>query len=295
MGGVQEAASTSAWLTCIFSDSHTISLEQLLAVLFSMPKQDGPVHLPFSFTGGFAFSTKTTGYILSSQGAFQMIAQIFVFPMVSRKFGSLRTFRAVALAYPLMYVMIPYLPLLPSPALQWAGVFVILVWKVTAQSLSYPSLAMMMADLAPSKSVLGSLNGGAAASASFARAIGPAVSGFIHTAGLRIGSSGLSWWACALVAILGAGESWFMREPEHAAASPAARPFDDEEAMLIDPDDSQQPTHSPTHTHTHPSAPSTLPPPPPLLLEGAPPARPLTPPGARADLLAVRRVAEKAQ
>jgi len=167
---------------------------------------------------------------LSSQGFLQMIVQIFVFPVVSRKFGSLKTFRAVILAYPFLYFLVPYLPLLPK-TFRMPGVYVVLLWKVTAQSLAYPSLAMMLANLSPSKKVLGTLNGVAASSASLSRAIGPTASGFVHTAGLHLGYSGLSWWTCSLVALFGASVSLWMNE----APRQEKGEVEDEESILPEP------------------------------------------------------------
>lgn len=178
-----------------------------------MPESHEPISLPFKFSGGFGFPTKTIGFILSSQGFLQMIVQIFVFPIISRKFGSLKTFRAVVLGYPFLYCLVPYLPLLPRN-LRMPCVYLVLLWKVTAQSLAYPSLAMMLANLAPSKKVLGTLNGVAASSASLSRAVGPTVSGFVHTAGLHLGYSGLSWWSCALVALIGTLVSLWMDDSQ---------------------------------------------------------------------------------
>ncbi|KAF2091573.1 MFS general substrate transporter [Saccharata proteae CBS 121410] len=190
---------------------HTISFEQLLPVLLSMPESDAAPDLPFKFVGGFALPAKTIGYILSMQGFLQMIVQVFIFPFVSRKLGSLATFRLVVFAYPVLYTLTPYLTLLPTEY-RMVGVYMVLVWKVTAQSLAYPSTAIMLANSAPSKKVLGTLNGVAASSASLCRAFGPTVSGLIQSAGLSLGYGGLSWWACAFVALIGATQSLWMRE-----------------------------------------------------------------------------------
>src|SRR5262249_2186018 len=155
----------------------------------------------------------------------------------NRKFGSLNTFRFVILAYPALYFLTPYLALLPRD-LRMPGVYLILVWKVTAQSLAYPSTAIMLANSAPSKKVLGTLNGVAASSASLCRAFGPTVSGFIQSAGLRLGYSGLSWWSCALVAMVGATESLWMNEEKRRFESDCQAPYDDESSIgeaLLDP------------------------------------------------------------
>jgi len=204
-------------------------------VLFSTPESDVPPVLPFKFLGGFGLSTKHIGFILSGQGFLQMIAQIFVFPVVHERLGSLITFRIAIMGYPFLYVFLPYMAL-AHDRVRYVCIFVVLVWKVTAQSFSYPSQSIMLANSAPSKRVLGTLNGFAMSAASLARAFGPTVAGLIHAAGLRIGYSGFSWWSCAAVAVLGAVVSLFMTEPQKGSLSDPV-PYDatDEEEGLVEP------------------------------------------------------------
>lgn len=190
---------------------HTISAEQLLPVLLSMPKSDGTPLLPFHFTGGFGLSTKAIGGILSVQGIIQMVATIVVFPLVNRRIGSLWTYRAVVLLYPFLYIAVPYLSLLPD-SLRMPAVYLILVWKVTSQAFAFPSSSIMLANAAPSSKVLGTLNGAAASAASASRAFGPTLSGLLQAAGLSMGALGLPWWVNALVAAGGAVLSMCMVE-----------------------------------------------------------------------------------
>jgi MFS family permease len=193
--------------------SHTIALEQLLPILFATkPSQVAPVY-PFKFDGGFGLPAQTIGLILSLQGFLQMIAQIIIFPIVSERFGSLTTFRVAVLGYPLLYLLIPYLALVPH-SLRFPCISFVLLWKVTAQSFSFPSQSIMLANNAPSKRVLGTLNGIAMSAASLARAFGPTVIGYIHAVGLQSGYSIFSWWSCALVAVIGAIVSLLMSERE---------------------------------------------------------------------------------
>lgn len=181
---------------------HTISAEQLLPVLFSMPESHQAPNLPFKFVGGFALPTKQIGFILSVQGFIQMFITIFVFPVVNRRLGSVNTFRLVVLTYPILYILVPYLTLVPEQ-FRMPGIYGVLVWKVTAQAFSFPSLAIMLANAAPSRKVLGTLNGVAASSASLCRAFGPTLSGLVQSAGLSVGALGLPWWANSLVALIG--------------------------------------------------------------------------------------------
>jgi MFS family permease len=162
-----------------------------------------------------------------------MVAQLVVFPWISKRLGSLRTFWLTIALYPFLYLIAPYLALLPRQ-FRIPGIVLLLVWKVTAQSLSYPSLAMMLANSAPSKKVLGTLNGTAASSASVCRGFGPTVSGAVATLGDSMGVSGLAWWTIAGVAMIAWIPGCFMKEERRR---PGFQGVDeDEETGLVDAD-----------------------------------------------------------
>lgn len=206
-----------------------------MPVFLSTPESDDPISFPFKFTGGFALTTKTIGLMLAVQGTYSMVAQIVLFPFVVRHFGSLKTFRFVVMSWPLLYFGVPYLVLLPR-YLQMPGVYFCLFWRITAQVLAYPSNAILLTNSAPSLLVLGTINGVAASTASLCRAFGPTVSGWIHSAGLSMGYTGLAWWASGLICVMGAIESLWMEEVDGRMDQPAS---EDEEALLsesyIDP------------------------------------------------------------
>ncbi|KAF1845139.1 MFS general substrate transporter [Cucurbitaria berberidis CBS 394.84] len=214
---------------------HTISLEQLLPILMSKaePTKDDQ-HLPFRFKGGFGWSTQTNGAFLAVQGVLQMFAQVIVFPWLSRRLGSLRTFWITLCLYPVLYLLAPYLALLPTN-LRVPGLMVLLVGKVTFQSLSYPSLAIILTNSSPSKRVLGTLNGVAMSAASISRGFGPTISGAMDSLGDTRGMSGLAWWTIAAVALLGWLPGFAMREGNKR---PAFLDQEDEEALADSDSDS---------------------------------------------------------
>jgi MFS family permease len=185
-------------------------------------------HLPFLFKGGFKFSTQLIGTIVTIQGVMQLIAQLVVFPWLSKKLGSLRTFWLTIATYPFLYFLAPYLALLPE-RFRIPGIMLLLMWKVTAQALSYPSLAIMLANAAPSKKVLGVINGAAASSASISRGFGPTVSGAVDTFGNGMGMSGLAWWTCAGIAAIGWVPGFFMKEERRRPGFRGVEEDDDEE------------------------------------------------------------------
>ena len=206
-----------------------------MPVFLSEPISTEPSSLPFRFTGGFGLSSKTIGVMLSVQGVYAMIAQVFFFPLASRYLGTLRLFRLVSMTWPLLYFLVPYLVLLPQ-RIQMPAIYLCLLWKITAQCFSFPSNAILLRNSVPSLLVLGVINGASASTASLARALGPSLTGLIHTWGLDIGSAGVAWWACGVIGLGGALESFWIREVEdhmdHADAEDDDRLADE---ALIDP------------------------------------------------------------
>jgi hypothetical protein len=200
-----------------------------------MPKSTTPPSLPFKFTGGFDLTTKDIGIILSCQGLLQMCAQLIVFPMVTKRLGPLWTFRVAVLGYPVLYLLVPYLPLVPNQY-RVIGIGFILLWKVTNQAFSYPSNNLMLVDAAPSPRVLGTLNGISSAAASLARAFGPTLAGIAQAAGLSHGYLGVPWWGCSVVAIGGAVLSFYQTHvPRKEMPAPVSEVRPDEESGLAGP------------------------------------------------------------
>lgn len=191
--------------------SHAISFDQLMPIFLSTPVSLEPVHLPFRFTGGFDLRPETIGLMLAVQGVYSMFAQLFLFPYVVKRFGSLGTFRFVVGIWPLLYLIVPFTVLLPTH-LQLPGIFFCLLWRITAQVLAFPSNAILLTNSAPSLLVLGLINGVAASTASMSRALGPTLAGLVHACGLKMGYAGFAWWALGVVAALGALESLWMEE-----------------------------------------------------------------------------------
>ncbi|KAG9787325.1 MFS general substrate transporter, partial [Aureobasidium melanogenum] len=192
---------------------HSVSFDALMPTFLSEEPQQAEVGLPFKFSGGFGLPTKTIGFMMAVQGFYSMFAQLGLFPFVVRRVGILRTSRAVMTVWPLLYFAVPYLALLPEH-LQRPGIYFSLITKTTFQAIAFPANAILLANAVPSKSVLGTVNGAASSTACLARALGPVVTGYIHSAGLKLGYSGLAWWAGGLVCAVGALESYWMEESE---------------------------------------------------------------------------------
>ncbi|RYP54662.1 hypothetical protein DL768_000598 [Monosporascus sp. mg162] len=176
------------------------------------PEQRAPMSLPFKFVDGFGLDSKTVGIILSAQGVYSLIINMVLVPAVIKRLGALRLFRFLIVAYFALYLVTPYLVLLPE-SYRIAGVGLVLVWKCTFANMAYPSNAILTTDSAPSRLALGTINGVAASTASLCRAFGPTISGILYTVGLKSGYSGLAWWCSAIVAVCGAIVGLQIHEP----------------------------------------------------------------------------------
>jgi hypothetical protein len=181
-----------------------------MPVFLSTPRSDEEAVFPFKFTGGLALSSKAIGFMLAVQGVYSMIIQLSLFPLVVRNFGELRAVRFVLTVWPPLYLAVPYIVLLPS-SVQIPAVYVALFCKITFHVVAFPCIAILLNNAAPS-TVLGSINGVAASTASLSRAFGPTITGLLHSKGLQCGFSGLAWWACGIVCTIGAVESCWMQE-----------------------------------------------------------------------------------
>lgn len=190
-----------------------MTFDAMLPTLLSTqaPEDAGPWELPFKFVSGYGLDTKQIGVVLSVQGVYSMCATIFLFPIIVRRLGALGLFRVVAMSYPLLYFITPYLVLLPD-SLRMIGLYAVVIWKCTFSTMAYPSNAILLTNSAPSMLLLGTINGVAASTASLARAFGPTLSGILFSAGLKMGCSGLAWWCSALIAVAGALISLTMTE-----------------------------------------------------------------------------------
>ena len=207
---------------------HSVSFDSLMPTMLSEERSNTPPSLPFKFLGGFEMSTKNIGFMLAVQGIYSMIAQLWLFPAIVKKLGTLKAFRMVMLIWPFLYLVVPYIVLLPV-RLQKTGVYAAMLIKITFHVIAFPSNAILLANAAPSKAVLGTINGVAASTACLCRAFGPTVSGSIHSAGLSFGYNGFAWWAAGLVCVIGAIEAYWIEDTETSLGCVDTK--DDEKAI----------------------------------------------------------------
>ncbi|RPB09501.1 MFS general substrate transporter, partial [Morchella conica CCBAS932] len=170
---------------------HMATFLHLWAVFLSAPRSTTAPHLPIKFTGGLGLSPATIGLVLSLFGMFGIAVQVIAYPPIAQHLGILTVYRWSLAIFPLAYLLIPYLTLLPPGALMWTGVAAVMVLMVPARTFSLPSSVILITRAAPSSVVLGRVHGVAASLASLSKAAGPAVAGSLFAVGMKAGVVGV--------------------------------------------------------------------------------------------------------
>lgn len=163
-------------------------------------------------SGGLGMPAATVGFATSILGMLGMALQIFLYPPVHARLGTLRSFRYFLLLFPVAYFIAPYLSAVPSstPAPEpaggpfiWIGITLVLLLQVTARTFTLPATIILLNNCSPHPSVLGTIHGlGQSVSAAF-RTIGPIVGGLWYSAGIRCDLVEIAWWGTAGISLLG--------------------------------------------------------------------------------------------
>ncbi|KAF3189856.1 hypothetical protein TWF788_009842 [Orbilia oligospora] len=193
---------------------HSITYDQLLSVFLQSPSSSTRLRSPLVFTGGFGLDTQTMGVIFSYQGILSTLFQFLIFTPFVHCFGVLRTFRFVAITYPLIYFLTPYMAFLPhdNDRLLFTVIYIVLSYKTIYSCLIYPVNSILLTNAAPSLLVLGEINGAAGSVASCMRAIAPIASGWLYSKGVENGVMVLSWWAVGCIAAIGGVQALWITE-----------------------------------------------------------------------------------
>ncbi|EPS37131.1 hypothetical protein H072_9274 [Dactylellina haptotyla CBS 200.50] len=165
------------------------------------------------FTGGLGYDSSTIGLYLSAFGCSGIFLQMFIYPTLQARFGTLRIFRFAFIIFPLSYILTPYVLLFESSITRGIAIAFVLFLQVMARTLAIPSSVILLTNAAPSPKLLGTLHGIGNMLSSLARAVGPALGGWISAKGMEIGMVGCVWWTYLTgIAILGIFVSWRMEE-----------------------------------------------------------------------------------
>jgi hypothetical protein len=169
-------------------------------------------HGLFHFTGGLAMPPPRIGLALAIIGVIGIPLQLFIYPKVSHRLGTTKCFRIFLALFPLMYTVVPFLSQVPSwsPPPEgvsgpwiWIAIAAMLFIQVLARTFALPCTAILLNNVSPHPSVLGTVHGIGQSVSSLTRTFGPVVFSWVFGKGLDMGVVGLAWWCMGAVAVFG--------------------------------------------------------------------------------------------
>ncbi|BGP47414.1 hypothetical protein JCM10450v2_003266 [Rhodotorula kratochvilovae] len=190
----------------------TVALDALL-ILFC--------YSPISI-GGLGFQESDIGTALSLSGLSAVGFQIVLFPPLQRRAGTVPLYRALMSLWPLVFALFPVMSWCAREKGRKAvwGVLVLFLLLKSFANMAYATNMITITDAAPSRRLLGTLNGVAQMCSSLMRSIGPfcASSLFALSVSHHLLGGQLVFLVMVLVAIGGAVSTLALHEGGRASA-----------------------------------------------------------------------------
>lgn len=175
----------------------------------------------FHFTGGLALSPARIGIAVAVLGVIGISLQLFLYPKLSHKLGTVKSYRIFLALFPVTYTLTPFLSRVPSwnkppegvsgPFI-WMAMTAVLFIQVLARTFALPCTTILVNNVSPHPSVLGTVHGIAQSVSSLTRTFGPIMFSWVFGRGLDMGIVGFAWWLMAAVAIFGCAVGQGVRE-----------------------------------------------------------------------------------
>lgn len=167
----------------------------------------------FHFSGGLGLPSSRVGLATAIIGVIGLPLQIFVYPHVQSRLGTLSSFRTFLPFSPVAYTLMPFLVIIPRyPWLVWSAFTAVVGLQVISRTFALPAAIILVNNCVTDPSILGTVHGVAQSIASAARTLGPFIGGWGLGLGLKNNLVGGIWWALALEALVGWLLLWTIHE-----------------------------------------------------------------------------------
>ncbi|OTA99375.1 hypothetical protein M426DRAFT_257097 [Hypoxylon sp. CI-4A] len=198
---------------------HNSAFMHIFPVFLSSPPADNSEASLFAFAGGLGLRSSTIGVWLGVFGIAGILLQLFIYPRLQARIGTRGVFRIALVLFPITYMAAPYLSLLAGDGegvLRWVVLGLVVCAQIMARTMAIPSTVILLTESAPEKTVLGTIHGAGNMLASLARAVGPAIGGYVFAMGVEEGVIGLVWWLYLVVIALCALAWSYLMETEES-------------------------------------------------------------------------------
>lgn len=204
-------------ISLVVAASHQMAFGAIFPIYLLDPPSSSSSNVTIStprldLTGGMGFSLHDVGGYLAASGFIALFSQGVLFPLIVEKTGVWLSFLVPVIVYPLCYIIIPFLSLLRPDEGEgegWAlplGIYASLFLQNLLGILMYPCALILLKNACPSPLVLGKVNGLAMSAVCAARTVASPLVGVVYD----FGGSSAAWGSCALVAIIGAVQLWWV-------------------------------------------------------------------------------------
>ena len=199
---------------------HTMAYDSLLPIFLQDPPSHShasPHDSPLTVGGGLGLKTQQVGIIMSVNGLIALFIQGIIFPLLTDCLGVWRTFQIITLLHPIVYLVVPFLAMIPQ---SWVfpGTYACLIVRNIFLIPAYPLFLILIKEAGNTR-YLGKINGLAASVGAVARCASPPVAGWLYVQGTRMNFTGLAWWGTGLVAIVGSVQLFWIRRQKNVSST----------------------------------------------------------------------------
>lgn len=193
---------------------HMSAFNALTFVFLPTPRappgsRDGFLH----FGGGLGFPSSKVGLATAIIGIIGLPLQIFVYPELQTRMGTLISFRTFLPFSIIAYTIMPFLVLLPAvPKIVWPAFTGVVAIQVISRTFSIPAGVILVNSSITNPAVLGTVHGVSQSIICGARALGPFIGGWGLALGLQHNFIVGVWWFYAIVAFVGWLLLWTIHE-----------------------------------------------------------------------------------
>jgi MFS family permease len=178
---------------------HNATFLHIFPMLLSMPAVSDQKPNIIAFKGGLGLASPLIGLYLALLGIAGIVLQLFIYPRLQQRIGTLRVFRLANAIFPVAYIFAPYLVfLIDHDRAKWVAMAAVLFTQVMARTMAIPSSILLLTHASPHRGVLGTVHGAGNTLSALSSACGPAIGGLLLAKGIDIGAVGLVWWAWLL-------------------------------------------------------------------------------------------------